>query len=143
MDRPNLMIKVPGTPEGLSAFEALTTLGINVNVTLLFSIAQTEAIFEAYIRGLAGERFCVRNSGVKAVVEGVDVPVRDGRVLRAEGGLEDAGRFGPHGRVLQPADYEPGAPPVFVMRYKAWRERFNGDPSVVIKDGRYSFLWVR
>ncbi|MDP3123493.1 MAG: transaldolase family protein, partial [Thiobacillus sp.] len=42
----------PGTPEGASAFEALTALGINVNVTLLFSIAQTQAVFDAYIRGL-------------------------------------------------------------------------------------------
>jgi transaldolase len=52
VDRRNLLVKVPGTPEGLSAFEALTTLGINVNVTLLFSVAQTEAVFEAYLRGL-------------------------------------------------------------------------------------------
>ena len=36
-----------------------------------------------------------------------------------------------HGRVLQPADYEPGAPPVFVMRHKTWIERFGGDPAVV------------
>jgi len=53
VNRRNLLIKVPGTPEGVSAFEALTTLGINVNVTLLFSIAQTEAVFHAYIRGLS------------------------------------------------------------------------------------------
>ena len=52
VNRRNLLIKVPGTPEGLGAFEALTTLGINVNVTLLFSVAQTQAVFEAYIRGL-------------------------------------------------------------------------------------------
>ncbi len=36
-----------------------------------------------------------------------------------------------HGRVLQPNDYEPGAPPVFVMRYKTWRERFSGDLSIL------------
>ena len=53
VNRRNLLIKVPGTPEGVSAFEALTTLGINVNVTLLFSVAQTEAVFQAYIRGLS------------------------------------------------------------------------------------------
>jgi len=53
VSRRNLLIKVPGTPEGLGAFEALTTLGINVNVTLLFSVTQTQAVFEAYIRGLA------------------------------------------------------------------------------------------
>ena len=37
------------------------------------------------------------------------------------------------GRVLQPADYEPGAPPVFVMRYKTWVTRFDGDPSILGK----------
>jgi transaldolase len=52
VDRRNLLVKVPGTPEGIDAFEALTTLGINVNVTLLFSVSQTEAVFDAYIRGL-------------------------------------------------------------------------------------------
>jgi len=51
--RSNLLIKVPGTPEGRSAFEALTKLGINVNVTLLFSVAQTQSVFDAYIRGLS------------------------------------------------------------------------------------------
>jgi len=52
VDRRNLLIKVPGTAEGVSAFEALTTLGINVNVTLLFSVAQVQAVFDAYLRGL-------------------------------------------------------------------------------------------
>jgi len=52
VDRRNLLIKVPGTHDGLSAFEALTTLGINVNVTLLFSVGQAEAAFDAYLRGL-------------------------------------------------------------------------------------------
>jgi putative ABC transport system permease protein len=37
------------------------------------------------------------------------------------------------GRVLQPADYQPGAPPVFVMRYKTWVTRFNSDPDLVGK----------
>ena len=36
-----------------------------------------------------------------------------------------------HGRVLQPGDYEPGAPPVVVLGHKAWMTRFNGDPSVL------------
>jgi len=52
VNRRNLLVKVPGTPEGVSAFETLTRLGVNVNVTLLFSIAQAEAVFNAYIRGL-------------------------------------------------------------------------------------------
>jgi transaldolase len=52
VSRRNLLVKVPGTPAGVQAFEALTALGVNVNVTLLFSLAQTQAIFDAYIRGL-------------------------------------------------------------------------------------------
>ncbi len=52
INRPNLMIKVPGTTEGVKAFEALTALGINVNVTLLFSISRYREIAQAYIRGL-------------------------------------------------------------------------------------------
>jgi putative ABC transport system permease protein len=36
-----------------------------------------------------------------------------------------------HGRVLQPHDYEPGAPPTFVMRHKTWMERFGGDLSIL------------
>ena len=35
------------------------------------------------------------------------------------------------GRTLQPADYEPGAPPVFIMRYKTWVERFGADPAIL------------
>ena len=38
-----------------------------------------------------------------------------------------------HGRVMQPGDYEPGAPPVFVMRHKTWMTRFNGDLSLLDK----------
>jgi len=38
-----------------------------------------------------------------------------------------------HGRVLQPSDYEPGAPPVFVMAYKIWKEKFGGDLSILNK----------
>jgi transaldolase len=51
VSRDNLLIKVPGTPEGLDAFERLTAEGLRVNVTLLFSLRQTVRTFEAYIRG--------------------------------------------------------------------------------------------
>src|SRR6516165_9605674 len=36
-----------------------------------------------------------------------------------------------YGRAMQPVDYEPGAPPVFVLRYKAWIKEFAGDPRIV------------
>ena len=50
--RPNVLIKVPGTAEGIAAFEALTGEGINVNVTLLFSVATYAAVADAYLAGL-------------------------------------------------------------------------------------------
>ncbi|MEA2428506.1 MAG: transaldolase / glucose-6-phosphate isomerase [Thermoleophilaceae bacterium] len=53
VDRPNLMIKIPGTDEGLPAIEEAIYEGINVNVTLLFSVEQYARVAEAYIRGLA------------------------------------------------------------------------------------------
>ena len=52
VNRPNLMIKVPATPEGIPAIERLIADGVNVNVTLMFSIAHYEAVAGAYIRGL-------------------------------------------------------------------------------------------
>ena len=52
MDRPNLMIKIPGTEEGVPAIEEAIAAGINVNVTLLFSVESYTAIAEAYIRGM-------------------------------------------------------------------------------------------
>lgn len=52
VDRPNLMIKVPGTPPGLRAIEQLVAEGINVNVTLVFSQQAYRDIAEAYMAGL-------------------------------------------------------------------------------------------
>jgi transaldolase len=52
VDRPNVMIKVPATPEGVPAIEALISEGINVNATLMFSLGQYDAVSEAYISGL-------------------------------------------------------------------------------------------
>lgn len=51
-DRPNIMIKVPGTPAGLIAVEELIAAGIPVNVTLLFSDAHYRSAADAYQRGL-------------------------------------------------------------------------------------------
>jgi len=52
IERPNVMIKVPGTPEGVPAFQALISEGININVTLLFAQSAYEKVAEAYIAGL-------------------------------------------------------------------------------------------
>ncbi len=52
VDRPNLMIKVPATAEGIPAIRALIASGINVNATLMFSLADYEAVAAAYLEGL-------------------------------------------------------------------------------------------
>jgi len=52
VDRPNLMVKVPGTAEGVPAIEALLTEGININITLLFSLENYERVARAYIKAL-------------------------------------------------------------------------------------------
>ena len=52
VNRPNLMIKVPSTPEGIPAVETLIAEGININITLMFSLTHYEAVAQAYIRGL-------------------------------------------------------------------------------------------
>lgn len=52
IQRPNVMIKVPGTQAGVPAIRALTAKGLSINVTLLFSLSQYEAVANAYIEGL-------------------------------------------------------------------------------------------
>ncbi|MBA2470636.1 MAG: transaldolase [Chloroflexia bacterium] len=52
VDRPNLMVKVPGTDEGAPAIEELLFEGLNINVTLLFSLANYERVVTAYISAL-------------------------------------------------------------------------------------------
>ncbi len=52
VNRPNLMVKVPGTSEGADAFKQLTADGININVTLLFSTEAHARIIDAYLSGL-------------------------------------------------------------------------------------------
>ena len=52
VDRPNIMIKIPSTEEGYAAIEGLITEGININITLMFSLGQYKRVAEAYVSGL-------------------------------------------------------------------------------------------
>ncbi len=52
VDRPNVMIKVPATPQGIPAVRTLIGAGININITLMFSMAHYEAVAQAYLDGL-------------------------------------------------------------------------------------------
>jgi transaldolase len=80
IDRPNVMIKVPATAAGIPAIEELTARGVNVNITLLFSLARYEQVIDAYIAGLerrleAGERVDAISSVASFFVSRVDAKV--------------------------------------------------------------------
>ncbi len=65
LDRPNVMIKVPATPQGVPAIETLIGDGINVNVTLLFSVRNYEDVAWAYVAGL--EKLAEKNGNLGKV----------------------------------------------------------------------------
>ncbi|MFB3071244.1 MAG: transaldolase [Nitrospirales bacterium] len=65
VDRANVMIKVPGTPEGLPAVEHLLSQGLNINITLLFSVKVYEDVAWTYIRGL--EKFAANGGDVSKI----------------------------------------------------------------------------
>jgi len=65
VDRANVMIKVPGTPEGLPAVEHLLSQGLNINITLLFSVKVYENVAWTYIRGL--EKFAANGGDVSKI----------------------------------------------------------------------------
>ena len=76
VDRPNLMIKVPATTEGVVAIEELIASGVNVNATLMFSLGDYEAVAMAFVRGV--ER--AENPGRVASVASFFVSRVDGKV---------------------------------------------------------------
>jgi putative ABC transport system permease protein len=72
--------------------------------------------------------------------DGLDVLYRSGestKLLRGNyvtpGTFEFLGMPALLGRLMEPADYQPGAPPVFVLRYRTWQQEFAGDPSILNK----------
>ncbi len=52
VNRPNVMIKIPGTPEGIPAIKQMISEGVNINITLIFSPKAYEDVVEAYLSGL-------------------------------------------------------------------------------------------
>jgi transaldolase len=97
--RPNIYIKIPGTAEGVPAIEETIAAGINVNVTLLFSLHNYEAIHEAYIRGLerrveAGKPisdiYSVASFFVSRVDTAVDAQLPDDSPLRGKAAVANA-----------------------------------------------------
>jgi transaldolase len=99
VDRPNVMVKIPGTEQGALAVRDLISRGINVNITLLFSLAAHERVIDAYISGLEdrvakGEPIDGIFSVASFFVSRVDTEVdkrMDAMIATAKGG--DADRF--------------------------------------------------
>jgi transaldolase/glucose-6-phosphate isomerase len=95
-DRPNLMIKIPATDEGIPAIEEALYEGMNVNVTLLFAVSYYEQVMEAFIRAMERRREAGRpldrHSVASFFVSRVDTEV-DKR-LEAAGRSDLAGRAG-------------------------------------------------
>jgi transaldolase len=91
VDRPNLMIKIPGTAEGLPAIEQMLYEGININITLLFKVQQYEKVIDAYISAMERRHAEGKSLDVQSVasffVSRVDTEV-DKR-LEAIGGHDD------------------------------------------------------
>jgi transaldolase/glucose-6-phosphate isomerase len=99
LDRPNVLIKIPGTPEGLPAIEQAIADGINVNVTLLFSLDAYSGVAAAYQRGIerrveAGERVdrvaSVASFFVSRVDSAVDARLPEGSELRGTAAIANA-----------------------------------------------------
>jgi transaldolase len=114
--RPNVMIKVPATEAGIPAIEELTARGVNVNITLLFSVARYEQVIDAYLSGL--ERRHASSEPVQAIasvasffVSRVDAKVDP--LLSADSGLR--------GQV---------AIANARLAYARYLDRFSGDPGI-------------
>ncbi len=65
VDRPNLMVKIPGTHEGIPAVEQMIYEGLSINITLLFAVSMYEQVMEAYLRGL--ERRVAENKAIDQI----------------------------------------------------------------------------
>ena len=93
LDRPNVMIKVPATPEGIPAIRDLIGRGINVNVTLIFSLEMYSRVRDAYVAGLedlvaAGGDPARVSSVASFFVSRVDSSV-DGLIGNSDGALDE------------------------------------------------------
>jgi transaldolase len=118
--RPNVMIKVPATQEGVPAVEVLTGEGINVNITLMFSLEHYEAVAQAYLRGIRRHREPHRVTSVASVFVSRLDAVAD-RLLEKIG---SADALALRGRIA-----------IANARriYRRFRELFDGEPFAALK----------
>jgi len=100
VDRPNLMVKIPATKEGLLAITRATAAGVNVNITLIFSLVRYQQVMEAFLKGLeqrmaAGKPVDHIASVASFFVSRVDTKVdkRLESILREEGSRAEMAAF--------------------------------------------------
>jgi transaldolase len=118
--RPNVMIKVPATQEGVAAVEVLTAEGVNVNITLMFSLEHYEAVAQAYLRGIQRHHEPDRVTSVASVFVSRLDAVADRRLEKI--GSSDA--LALRGRIA-----------IANARriYRRFRELFDGEPFATLK----------
>jgi transaldolase len=143
VDRPNLMIKVPGTTEGAEALRELIAAGINVNVTLLFAVEAHRRTIEAYLSGLeqraaAGKPLDHVASVASFFVSRVDSEI-DARLDKLMAGADEATR--------SKLDRLKGKAAIAnaKLAYRLFREEFSGPrwQKLAAKGARYQRpLWA-
>ena len=135
-DRPNLYVKIPGTPEGVPAIEEAIFAGVPVNVTLLFSREQYLAVAEAYMRGIE-RRIAAKLDPRVSSVASLFVSRWDRAVARqgARGAAQSAGHrdraVAPTARIASCSRASVGAisrPPVRVKQRMLWASTGTKDP---------------
>ncbi len=127
VNRPNTMIKIPATEAGIPAIEEVIAEGINVNVTLIFSVRNYEQVMEAYIRGLERRKAAGKPvTGIQSVasffVSRIDAAVDrmlDNNIRAAQG--RDIGRVSLNNRLKGKAAIANAK-----LAYKRFREIFHG-----------------
>ncbi len=135
VDRPNLMIKIPATDAGLHAIEESIFNGVNVNVTLIFSLDYYAKVIEAYLRGLerradAGLPLDTIASVASFFLSRIDVMVDqqlESNILRAQG--HDIDRVAANRRLLGKAAIANAK-----MAYKLFKEQFNTERFAKLRD---------
>ncbi len=126
VDRPNLMVKIPGTAEGLPAIRSSVAAGISVNVTLIFGVPRYAEVIEAYLSGVedllegGGDPSCVR-SVASFFISRVDVEVD--RRLRTVGTDRAAQLLGT------------AAVNQAKLAYELFQQRFGGERWTALQEG--------
>jgi transaldolase len=144
-DRPNIMVKIPGTVEGLPAIQQCLSEGININVTLLFSIERYRAVMDAYLAALdarvaAGQAVDRLRSVASFFVSRVDTNVDK----KLDAVAADAGR--PESQRQQARDLR-GKTAIANARlaYRAYEEVFSGERFAHLREhgaSRQRPLWA-